>query len=293
MVLRSFTEGIRNTARRPKLILLLWLTGLVIAALLAIPATFAIEAFAHVLPEGNPDIWKTPLHQTVFWELLIQIRSAFGATFLSLLWVLPLVWIWKVAYAVGLYHTFRPETPGAFREGVARYWSKGMALSIRFLILSIGTQLFLIIVSMVLGFTIQGERALFWLFAVIWPILAISAYALLALFQDYARVAMVLEDISPKVAFRNGLRFPFRYGNASKLFLLWFAIMLFVGVLPNILELRFGFASPTASWIGFLLTQILLFIRAGAIVGWHNSNVVFYTAARFYDEAEQTKQNPN
>ncbi|MBL7978609.1 MAG: hypothetical protein JNN12_09720 [Bacteroidetes Order II. Incertae sedis bacterium] len=286
MVLRPFTEGIKNAAQRPKLILLLWLMGLVIAAFMAIPATFALEAFAHVLPEGNPDIWKTPAHQTAFWELLIRVRSAFGTTLLNLLWVLPLVWIWKVAYAVGLYHAFRTETPGTFREGVARYWSKGMALSLRFVVLSIGIQVVLITLFMVLGLMMQGERVLFWLFAVIWPTLAISAYALIALFQDYARVAVVLAHVSPKAAFRSGLRFPFRYGNASKLFLLWFAVTLFVGILPNVIELRFGFTSPVASWIVFLLTQILLFIRAAAIVAWHSSNVVFYTAARFYDEAE-------
>jgi len=282
MVLRPFTEGLTRALRQPKLILLLWLTGLLVAALLTLPATFAIDAVALVLPQGEPDVLNNPSHQTVFWELLIRERAAFGKVFFSLLWILPLVWLWKVAYGVGLYHAFQGEGSGSFREGVARYWTKGLALSWRFVLLSGIVQVALLIFFILLGFAMPNERTLFWLFAVIWPTLALSVYSVIALCHDYGRATLVFNASTPKDAFRLGLHFPFQHGDASKLFLVWFGITLVLGVLPNALELFGGFSGPISSWIGLAATQILLFLRAGAIVAWHGSNMVFYEASQFY-----------
>ena len=277
MLLQSLTAGLHRLARRPGLVALVYAANLVPALLMAL-SVFGVLSH-RVGPTGfSPELAAS--FDLVLWADLAETVGALFATLgTQLFWIVPLYVVLDAAVLVGLVHALRGDAVRSFWQGVERYTGRAVLLALLFLLPLIGW--LLLVGALVFGLTSlwTGEVGTFWTVGVIGPTLLIAGLAVLDLMRDYAHVVLVVEEEPVLRAWKTGLRWPFRYGASSRLYLVWFVPAALCWATPVFLGAPSA-ASAWTIWGFFLLRQAVLMLRAAVTVGWLGSEVAFFEHIR-------------
>ncbi len=266
----SVAAGAGLIRERIGLVTLLYVFDVVIALLLAIPIYNAVVEHvgysgfgADLIREFDLVLWRDII------DLMTDVLQGVG---IQLLLVIPIYWIWKTASRMGVIYALHQGAIWPFWRGVGYYTAKGLILGFVFLpVKIIGAGLAVMIGA---GFSNiwGGEVGAFWTIGVITPFLVISVWAMIDLFQRYARISIVVRHDTIGNALAAGFSWPFKYGAASYVYLVWFMIVGFVFVITQVLNatLHIGIS---AIMLGFFIQQVSLFTRTAAEVGWIGSEV--------------------
>ena len=278
MIKQSFTDGLRRLRRHQGLVVLLYAMNLVIALVLSIPV--AITLGTAVGPTGFGADLAAGFDIVLWADLIEEVGETLGGLQMQLLWMIPLYLVWKAAAGVGLVHALRGDGSRSFWQGVGRYAGRGVWLGLGFLAITLMSIVGVSILGLVLASSWTGEVGSFWVNFVIIPTLLISVLAVLDLMHDYARLALVIDEQPVLTALGTGLRWPLKHGQASWLYLLWFAPAAVLLLLPTVLDMNVAAATGGAIWGLFLAQQALLLARAGVTVGWLGSETALYETIR-------------
>lgn len=273
LVRESVAHGAGMVRQRIGLVILLYVVEIGVALLLAIPIYNAFvehvgsTGFGADLIEGfDLLLWR---------EILDAMSGVLSGVGLQLLWIVPLYWLWKTAAHMGVIYALHQGALWPFWRGVGYYTGRGLLVSFIFLPMKVLVLVIAIFFSGFLANAIGGEIAAFWSTAVLMPFLLIGGLSLLELFQRYARIAIVVRHDTVWNAVSTGFAWPFKYGAASYLYLIWYAVALVVGLATFGLNavLHVG---VSAIVFGFLIQQISRFTRAAVTVGWIGSEVELF-----------------
>lgn len=274
MVRQSLAAGLTGIRRRPGLIVLLYGVPLLLALVPSVLVFFGLQEA--IGPTGFGEDLAHRFDVVLWADLIEQAGDVLRAIPLQLLWMVPLFLLWKVAASVGLIHALRGDQNRPFWEGVGRYTGRGFLIALLFLVL-LGVGLIgLVVLALILNGMWSGEIGAFWINFVIVPTVFISMVAVLDLMHDYANIALVVEEKPVLQVTRKGLQWPFKYGRASWLYLVWFAPAALLLLLPTVLDMTLTAGTTLVIWGLFLLQQGLLLLRACITVGWLGSEVAFY-----------------
>ena len=274
MLKPSLTAGLTGLRRRPGLVVLLYAMNLGLALILSIPVAMAFGST--VGPTGFGEDLAAGFDIVLWADIIEEAGEALGVMLLHLVWMIPVYLIWKAAAAVGLIHALRGDQIRPFWQGVGRYTVKGALLGVAFLVLTgVGVVVTLGVV-LALNAVWSGEVGGFWLNAVLAPTLLISLLVVLDLMHDYARTALVIGEQPVLTALATGLAWPFRHGQASRLYLVWFAPAAVLLLLPTVLDMNVAAATGDAIWGLFIAQQVMMLLRAAVTVGWFGSETAFY-----------------
>ncbi len=261
--------------------MLLYVMNLILALVLSIPIAVAFSDT--VGPTGfGPDLAAG--FDIVLWaDIIEEVGDTLSALQFQLLWMVPLYLIWKAAASVGLIHALRGDQFRPFWQGVSRYTARALLLGLLFLILTALGVLATFVVMGLLNSLWPGAVGAFWVNLVLAPTLLISLVAVLDLMHDYARIALVYDEQPVFTALGTGLMWPFRHGQASVLYLIWFAPAALLWLLPFVFDMNVTGATGFAIWALFLTQQVLLLLRAAITVGWYGSETAFYETIRLQE----------
>ena len=270
---QSLTAGAGLIRERFGLVVLLYTFDLAVALLLAIPVYSAFVEHVGYSGFGADLIQGFDL---ILWreiaDLMTDVLQGIG---LQLLWVIPIYWVWKTAAQMGVIYALHQGAIWPFWRGVGYYTPKGLLLSLAFAPLKVLG----VVVAVFMGVGLQsvwgGEVGGFWSMGVLTPFLMLSVLAMLDLFQRYAQIAVVVRHDTIGRALNAGFSWPIKYGAASYLYLIWYAIALVVLVVTQLLNatLHVGVSAIVA---GFLIQQVSLFTRSAVRVGWTGSEVSLF-----------------
>lgn len=279
MTRKCFSAGLRSIARRPGLVVLIYAINFIVAFLLALPIAIALGGKLAVYGFGT-DMTES-LDLVLLVEVLERAGDLFGMLWVQFLWMIPLWLVWKAASRAGLIHALRGDAIRSFWQGVGRYTGRAVLISLLFLVPVIGWAVAVVLLGVSLAALWPGEVGVFWTFFVAVPTLLIAGFAVLDLMQDYAVAALVIEEKSVGASVRTGYRFPIRHGQASWLYMMWFALALLALALPTVLDMAFATATAVGIWLLFIVQQLVLFARAAVTVGWLGSEAALYETVWF------------
>ncbi len=268
----AFYAGIAGLRRRPGLALGLYALGLAFALVVVLPVGHAfgrVTAYA-ALPRD-----LSQLTAGLWWAILKAVGKEAGLTLLLALVLVPVHGLVRAAVLAGAAAALRPGDLLGFWAGVGRYGLRGVGLALIFLGLALAWTAAVAALSAVLALLFSGETGTFWTQFVLVPTLFVAGLAVLDLWGDYARAALVVDDAPVGRALRRGISFPHRNGTATPLYLAWFGLALALWLLPFAIDS----ALVASVWMLLVLQQLALFARAATGVGWVGSSVALYADA--------------
>lgn len=273
LVKTSIQEGGLLAGRRWGLTLLLYFFNLIIGLILAVPVLLAVSEHigetgfgADMLAEFDPLLWR---------ELIDKISDVLAGLLLLMLLVVPLYWIWKTAAHMGVIYALHNGAMWPFWRGVGQYTLKGLALGFIFLPLKVLVAILSIFLAGMVRSFFPGEVGLFWCVGVLMPVLILTTWSILDLYQRYARVALVVRHDSVFEALTAGITWPSKYGAASLVYLIWYAVSLGILGVSFLLNAKLH-VGISAILVGFLVQQVSLITRAAASVAWTGSEVSLF-----------------
>jgi len=278
MIGKSLSAGLTGIRRRPGLVLLLFGTNLALAFVLSVPVYIMLGSA--VGATGFSEELARGFDIVLWFDLIEEMGDVLQALQFQLLWMIPLYLVWKAAASAGLIHALRGDAVRSFWEGVGRYTGRAVLLGLAFLVSAVLGIIGVVMVALVLATAWPGEVGAFWINFVLAPTLLISVLAVLDLMHDYARMAIVIDEKKVMAAALTGLAWPFRHGQASRLYLVWFVPAALLLVLPTVFDMNAAAATGGAIWGLFLVQQGLLLARAAVTVGWFGSETALYEAVR-------------
>ena len=274
MLKPSLTAGLTGLRRRPGLVVLLYAMNLVLALVLSIPVAVA---FGNTVgPTGFGEDLAGSFDIVLWADIIGEAGPALAVLLLHLLWMIPVYLAWKAAAGVGLIHALRGDQIRSFWQGVGRYTGKALLLGFVFLVLAGLGAIIAIGLALAIGAVWTGEVGAFWTRAVLAPTLVISVLAVLDLMHDYARTALVVGEEKVLTALGTGFVWPFQHGQASWLYLIWFAPAALLLILPTVLDASVTAATGGTIWGLFVVQQVFMLLRAAVTVGWFGSETAFY-----------------
>lgn len=293
MILSTFSAGINVLRKRPGLAVLLYGLDLALAFVLSLSVLLLIND--EMAQSGFAEEFARQFDFALWMDLNESIGDAAGAILAQLVWIVPLWLLWKAVAQVGLVHALRGDAIRPFWDGVGRYGTRAVLLALLYLLLLVVAAIGVGVVFGVLNAVWGGEVGFFWVNLVIVPTLFISVLAVLDLMHDYSRIALVVDEQTVTEAFGTGLRWPLRHGQASWLYLLWFAVAALLWLLPLGLDMMVEQVSSAGIWGLFLIQQLALLARSAATVGWIGSETALYETIRLREMplyAEETEAVP-
>ena len=250
LVKESIAQGAGLVRERLGLVFLLYGLDLLVAVLLAAPIYSAVVDQVGITGFG-PDLMQS--FDLVLWRDIVDALSdVLRVVGLQLLIVIPVYWLWKTASRMGVIYALHQGGIWPFWRGVGYYTWKGLLIGLAFIpvkAIAVGA---MIIVGAGLFNVWTGEIGAFWVMAVITPFLVMFVLAMLDLFQRYARISVVVRHDTVGRALGAGFTWPFKYGAASYIYLIWFAVtaLVFLATMALNANLHVG---VSAILIGFLL----------------------------------------
>ncbi|MDA0875524.1 MAG: hypothetical protein O3C45_10760 [Bacteroidetes bacterium] len=269
MIVRILTDGWGAAVKRPGLAGLLYAGNLILGIILSIPI---LVAFSNAASETgwSPDLASE--FDAALWADLLRESGPLVSTMLSqLLWVLPVLYLWKVGSTVGIVHAMRGDRTGSFWEGLGKYAGKAIVLGLPFLVLAGLMVLGIVLLIALLSASPIGEVGQFWIRFVVAPILIVLAVAVVDLMHDFARLELVLRGQTVWNAMYAGMGWFWQSGSAQALYMAWLVIGSLALILPFWADMAVG-----GLFLAFLLQQALLFVRSMVSVGWLTSEVLLF-----------------
>lgn len=264
-----FSSGLAAARKRPGLTAILYVANLALGLILSIPILIAFSqstattGFSPEMAEGF-DI-------TLWADLLEDSGPVFQTMISQLIWILPLLFLWKVASSVGLVHALSAGGGRSFWQGVGRHTGKAALLGLLYLVPTFALIFGVAIVAVILSAFLTGEVGSFWVQFVFTPLVIFLGIAFVDMMHDFGRIELVLADKSVTESWFAGMKWPLKSGIANSIYIGWMLVGLVVLIIPVVLDFSMG-----SIFLAFIIQQILLFARSMVTVGWIGSEVFFF-----------------
>jgi len=266
--------GIKKAASRRSLILLLYSTGLAIAALLSV-TVFRVLAIEFGNSGFSGDLAKQ--FDIVLWADLLAEDGVSGlaAAVRQFFWAIPLYMVWKVASQVGLIHALSRDAHASFWVGVEKYTLRAIPLALLYLVVAV---ILTVLVWVIVGaFTVNaGEVVVFWGNIVFGPLATIGVLGMTDMMHDYARMSLVLHGSTVWRSWRKGMTWPVGRFSVILLYKFWFLVATVFVLLPTGIDYVMAKTAFGGIVAAFLLQQVALLLRNGVTVAWIGSEVSLF-----------------
>lgn len=269
MTTRFIADGWSASAKRPGLAGLLFAGNLLLGLILAVPILVAFSSA--VSGTGFSPELAEEFDAALWADLMQESGPVFQTMLQQLFWILPLLYLWKVGSSVGVLYALSGDGDRSFWKGLGSYGGKALLLGLPFVGMAALIALGVVVLNILMSVLISGEVALFWLRLIIAPIVLILALAVLDMMHDFARLELVVSGKGVGASFSAGIGWFFRSGTAQTIYLGWFVIGLVALAVPFWADLAIG-----GILLGFVLQQVLLYLRAMVTVGWLGSELRFF-----------------
>ncbi len=263
------TNGFQRAKERPRLAAIMYAANLAMGLLLSIPILVAfsqsteLSGYSEQMSEG---------FDLTLWADLMETSGPLLQTLLAqMMWVLPILFVWKMGSSAGLIHAQSEGGTRSFWKGLGQHTMKASVLGLLFLVPTAAWIVFVVIVATVLSTVLTGEVGSFWVQFVFSPLAVFLGIALIDMMHDFGRIELVLGKKGIMDSWFDGMKWPFHSAYANSVYIGWMVLGLIFIVLPFMLDL-----SLAGLLIAFVVQQILLFGRSMITVGWISSEVLLY-----------------
>ena len=288
MVITSIKKGIGLIKKRLRLVVLLYLINLILAALVAVP--FFNILFDEIGGTGFGAELSEAFDPILWIEILREIGGDVTQLLKQSLWVIPVLWVWKTAAQVGVIYALHHGAIWPFWRGVGYYTGAGLLLGLMFLPLKLIWITLIYFIAVALEPVLQGEVVFFWVLGVALPVVLLAGLAILELYQRFGRLSIVIGHKKAWRAMRAGFKWPQRYPAAAGIFLAWYAITLLLLVASTALNAQLH-VGIQAVWLAVAVQQVFLLARSAVTVGWIGSEVHLYENKSNRQQALPTVKN--
>ena len=273
MIGKSIKEGSRLVLGRFRLVVLIYVLNLILAFVFVFPVYRAVLETIGGTGFGAELMYRFDL---VLWrEIIVENAEGLSASFRRIVWVLPLLWVWKTATQMGLIYALHHGAIWPFWSGVFLHTPKGLLLSVFYLVLKFSWVVLVYVGLALVQPYFGGEVEMFWLMAVVSPFALLTGLAIIELYHRYGRLALVIRNDKVLPAIRTGFKWPGRSYAISAVYLFWYVVALIVfylGMLANA-EFHVGFG---LLWVALGIQQVILLVRSSVTVGWVGSEVFLF-----------------
>jgi len=302
MSLYYIKSGFQSAKARPTLTVIMYVSNLIMGILLSIPV---LAAFSKATAESGYANDLSQGFDITLWADILENSPSFLPTLIAqLFWVLPVLFVWKMASSAGLIHAQMKEiedqdaapdqdgTPDESEASAAgadersqrlarnrnttrRFWVglgsnalKSTALGFLYLVPTVIAILIVSVIGLVLAQVAVGEVGTFWVQAVFLPLALFMCVAFIDMMHDFGRVELVAGRKGIMDSWFAGLKWPFHSGNANSIYIGWMVLGIVFLFIPFMLDLSSG-----GLFIAFVFQQLFLAARAFITVGWLGSEV--------------------
>jgi len=283
MSLHYIKSGYDSARERPALSAIVYVGNLIMGLILSIPVFIALST---ATSESGFSEEMAGEFDLALWADMLESSGPLLQTLVSqLLWVLPLLFVWKMASSAGLVHAQSEGGGKSFWTGVGRYTGKATLLGMLYMVPTVVVLVLVVLVAALLSGVLTGEVGSFWVQFVFTPIALFLGVAFIDMMHDYGRIELIVGKKGVMDSWLAGFKWPLHSSNANSIYIGWMVLGMVFLILPFILDVSMG-----GLFLAFIVQQILLFGRAFITVGWINSEVAFYEdtvpAAVELDETE-------
>ncbi len=270
-------DGWRGLRKRPGLAVLLYAVILIASVTITIPL-YMVLGESTALTGFGPDL-VARFDMILLTEIMNDVGAGVLGTVAMLVWLLPVLFLWKVASSVGLIHALTLGAMRSFWDGVGRFTGPGLLLSLLnlavLIVWVVVAVLIAVVVAALMPVGAPAEIPVTMAF-----VLVVLGVGLIGLTQDFGRINLVCEGRGVFAAWLEGIRYPVRHPEVFALYGFWW---LAAGILSAVLVgLHVSWASTIeAAWLLFLAHQALLLVRSAGTVAWTGSAVGLHEHIRF------------
>ena len=258
--------GLGSALRRLDLVFLVYGIQLAIAAVFAAPIVRSLEAivgptgFGAELVEGS---------DFVLWaDILIEGVRRLGHRGLHLLWLLPLVMLWKAAKSVGLVRALGMESGASFWRGAMRFGLRSVLVGVLFAALAAVTGTVILALSGAIAAASSSPVAVYWIVVVFTPLALLVLFLGIDVLRATSRAAIATADVATIASIRAGFEALVRHPQLLPVYGVWKVLGLLCLMLSFQAELHVAADGSTAVVALFTLQQALLFLGAICSVSW-------------------------
>ena len=262
-------SGYDSARLRPGLTALMYVGNLAMGLILSVPIFIAFSmatdssGFSNELAEG---------FDISLWADLLEGNDALLQTLVSqLFWVMPLLFIWKMASFSGLIHAQSEGGGKSFWTGLGRYTLKATLLGILYLIPTLVVMFLVVMLAAVLSTVITGEVGSFWVQFVFTPLAFFLGVAFIDMMHDFARIELIVGKKGIMDSWFAGMKWPLQSSHANSIYIGWMVLGIVFLVFPFILDVSMG-----GLLVAFIVQQLFMLGRAFITVGWINSEVALF-----------------
>ena len=271
---KSIRNGISFLHQKPGLVILIYSFNLLAAYVVALPLKTALTDL--LAPKGFGADLAVETDIVVWTDLIQELNYVFDGIFSQIVWMLPLLFIGKVASSVGLINALRDGGIRSFWPGVGYYTGRGLLLGLLFLVVSIVAIVASIVFFILLYGVFSGEAGRWWVSIAVIPAILITVFAFLDMVHDYARIKLVKDEPGVFKCFLEGFRWPFAHRSALPIYAFWFLAATVTVILPSCIDASMAATTTGGVWALFLIQQIVILVRAALTVAWFGSEVYFF-----------------
>ncbi len=255
--------------KRPGLAGILYAINLAVGIILSIPI---FVAFAAAISDSGFSPEMSEQFDIALWaDMLEETGPIFQILMGQLIWMIPLIYIWKVASSVAVVYAVQGSGEGSFWRGIGQHTGRALLLGLPFVGMVLAILIAVVILVTILGLLLTGEVVQFWVNFIFTPIMLFIGLAFIDMMHDFARIELVVGKKKVMESWFAGVRWFLQSGSAHAVYLGWLAIGLVTMVLPFWTNIAVG-----GLFLAFVLQQVLLFIRSMVTVGWIASEVMLF-----------------
>ena len=277
MALHYIPQGFQKARSRPGLAVVLYAANLILGLVISIPI-FVVLANATAESGFSPELAQE--FDVALWaDMLSSSGPVLQSVMTQMIWILPLLFVWKVASSAGLVHALS-GSENRFLDGVGRYTGKAILLGLLYLAPTLVLIIGVILIGLVLGSLLTGEVGSFWVQFVFTPLALVLGLAIIDMMHDFGRMELILGKQGVVDSWFAGLKWPLHSGSANFVYIVWMLVGFVLLLLPFSLNL-----AAAGFLLGFILQQLLLYARAMITVSWIGSEVdIFGDEGTFPEE---------
>jgi len=290
-VFRSYTNGIKEAARSPKMVLLLWLINFMFASVIYFLVSGLFNSA--VAPHIDADQMIKKLDFSVILDFILTNGGSLSTIFSIGLILIVMYFIISHLIYGGILHTlkFRRESESGEKKSrfMAVFWEGAGKFFFRFIfltVLSILLWLVFLFINLILTpigglLTNNGENEQMLVYVFIGRvIIALFMIFLIKMIMDYARIRIVSDNARNVLkSFFQVIGFVFRrFGKTLALFyliLLTGVVLFFIGCF---LKSLINTTTLSAVIIAFIIGQVIIMIRGWTTIFFQSGQLEFYSA---------------
>jgi hypothetical protein len=269
MSVHYIKTGYERARSRPRLAAIMYAANLAMGLLLSIPILIAFSQATEL--SGYSDQMAEGFDLALWADLFESSGPLLPTLVAQLMWVLPILFVWKMGSSAGLVHAQSEGGSRSFWKGFGQHTGKATVLGMLYMIPTLVWIILVVLVAKVLSTVLTGEVGSFWVQFVFSPLALFLGIAFIDMMHDFGRIELVLGKKGIMDSWFSGMKWPLHSGNANSIYLGWMMFGLLFLFLPFMLDLSLG-----GIFLAFIVQQILLFGRSFITVGWISSEVVFF-----------------